>query len=206
MSKTNWITCGRARQDEGTLRQVARLIYQTDTLIYPFWRSNIDDFVDFIVPHMTEDGFIFNYRNIYVARHTGSEQPLGILIALNSTANLDFDYGVLDDEKSKFVIDYYLQKVIQTRQTLPKKTTLITNLCTDPDARGCGIGSHLLYDYIWRMHQNGTNVFQLDCQQENELAVQMYQKMGFIITDDTEYGFDGTDDPQTKLYTMLYGF
>ncbi len=207
MSKiTNWLTCGRARHDEETLRQIAHLIYQTDPLIYPFWNPNEDEFVEHIVPHMTKDGFIFNHHNIYVARRAGSEQPLGILVALNSKTNLDFDYSVFDDEKSKFVINHYLQKVIRARQTLPQKTVLITNLCVDPDFRACGIGSYLLYEYIWRMYQNGTNTFQLDCLQTNELAAQMYQKMGFVITDDTEYGFDGTEDSQVKLYTMLYTF
>ena len=202
----NWLSFGRARSDEETLKRIAHLIHQTDPYIYPFWRSSADDFVNLIVPHMKEDGFIFNHRNIYVARQTGNECPLGILVALNHNTNLDFDYSTFDDESSKFVIEHYLQKVIRARQTLPEKTALIINLCVSPEVRGCGIGSRLFYDYIWRMRPNGTNAFQLDCLQENELAALMYQKMGFTITKNTEHGFDGTKNPKVKIYTMLYTF
>lgn len=205
MSKaTNWLSCGRARNDEEILRQIARLIYRTDPHIYPSWRRNIDDFVDLIVPYMTERGFIFNHQNIFVARQPGDTQPLGILVALNADTDLDFDYSVFDDEASRFVIKHYLQKVIQQRQTLPENTILLINLCVDPDYRTNGIGSQLIYDYIWRMKARGINTFQLNCLQKNELAAQMYQKMGFTITDSDGIGFDGTEDPQVKIYTMAY--
>lgn len=206
MSKSrNWFTCGRASCNAETLRQIAGLIYQTDPYIYPFWRSNIDDFVDLIVPYMEDDRFIFSHRNIYIARESNSKQPLGVLVAL-SDKNLDFDYGVFDDEQSRFVIDNYLQEVIHTRQTLPEHRALLVNLCVDPSMRGYGIGSQLLYEYIWRGKVRGINDFQLDCLQDNGLASQMYQKMGFVIIDSNKYGFDGTDDPQVKLHTMLYTF
>lgn len=206
MSNINWFSCGRARNKKETLAGIASLIHQTDPYIYPFWSPNIDDFVDMIMPHMDKDGFIFNYRNIHVARETGTDQPIGILVALDDNVDLDFNYAVFDDESSKFVINNYLQKVINTRKTMPKNTSLIVNLCVDPEMRRHGVGSQLLFDYIWRMHARGINAFQLDCLQSNKLASHMYRKMGFVITDDTKYGFDGTDDPQIKIYSMLYTF
>ncbi len=205
MYKFKMTSCGRARSNIN-LEEVARLIYQTDRYIYPFWRTKIDDFVELVAPHMDEKGFIFNRRNIYVARETSSNQPLGILVALDSETNLDFNYAVFDDESSKFVINNYLHEVIKTRQTIPKSSILITNFCVAPNMRGYGIGSNLFYEYIWRMRARGINAFQLDCLQDDELTVQMYKKMGFVITDDTKYGFDGTDDSQVKTYTMLYTF
>lgn len=205
MYKFKMTSCGRARSNIN-LEEVARLIYQTDRYIYPFWRTKIDDFVELVAPHMDEKGFIFNRRNIYVARKTSSNQPLGILVALDSETNLDFNYAVFDDESSKFVINNYLMEVIKTRQTIPKSSILIINFCVAPNMRGYGIGSNLFYEYIWRMRARGINAFQLDCLQDDELTVQMYKKMGFVITDDTKYGFDGTDDSQVKTYTMLYTF
>lgn len=205
MYKFKMTSCSRTRSNIN-LDEVARLIYQTDRYIYPFWRTKIDDFVELVAPHMDEEGFIFNRRNIYVARETSSNQPLGILVALDSETNLDFNYAVFDDESSKFVINNYLMEVIKTRQTIPKSSILITNFCVAPNMRGYGIGSNLFYEYIWRMRARGINAFQLDCLQDDELTVQMYKKMGFVITDDTKYGFDGTDDSQVKTYTMLYTF
>lgn len=200
----NWLSYGRAHADSETLARIASLIYQTDRYIYPYWRENVNDFVELITPHMEAEGFIFNYRNIYTVRKTGDSQPLGILVGLSADTNLEFDYGVFDDEASKFVIKHYLQKVMWQRRAMPENSILLVNLCIDPDFRANGAGSYLLYEYIWRMKARGINAFQLDCLQKNETAAQMYQKMGFEIIDRNGIGFDGTEAPQVKLYTMQY--
>lgn len=202
--KNNWLSYGRAHADAETLERVASLIYQTDRYIYPFWRKNVNDFVELITPHMETPGFIFNYHNIYTVRKAGNSQPLGILVGLSTDTDLSFDYSVFGDKASKFVTEHYLQKVMQQRRTLPESTILLTNLCVDPDFRTNGVGSYLLYEYIWRMKTRGINAFQLDCLQKNKTAAQMYQKMGFEIIDQNGLGFDGTETPQVKLYTMQY--
>ena len=61
------IVLRRARGDDN-MEEIARLIYQTDPYIYPYWfNNNEDEAVRVLVPLIQERGFIFYYENFYVA-------------------------------------------------------------------------------------------------------------------------------------------
>ena len=57
----------RARKDDN-MEDIAKLLYDTDPYIYPYWFNNdIEEAANVIAPRMYEDGFIFNYENCYIA-------------------------------------------------------------------------------------------------------------------------------------------
>lgn len=191
------------------LSQVAKLIYLTDPYIYPYWSPDQDKFIEFITPWMSAKNFIFHYHNIYAATHNG--RIVGILIGFNNDSDFNFNYesmlDTIDDEdlrqRSKTIIDYFHDVVIQPCQELPPNGILVNNLCVDPRYRNYGIGLDLLNHFIWHMHRQNYSLLTLDCLIDNQTARQMYAKAGF--TEATHgVGFDGTYNPKIEIVNMVY--
>ncbi len=190
---------------DDNLAQVARLIYQTDPYIYPFWRSEEQDFVQLIKPWLCAEGFLYHYKNFYVISERNDRYPLGIIGGLDANERPAFNYNVFDDERSEFVISHYIRDVMAERESIPKDSMLVTNLCVDFAVRGRGIGHNLFERYIDIMKKRGYNSFRLDCLEDNTPARQMYNKLGFTKIGGG-YGFDGTDSPQNKILHLLLEF
>ena len=68
--------------------EIARLLYETDPYIYPYWFNNNEgDFVDFMSSEVLKDGFIFNYNNLYVAYDKDKEKIVGVICAAERKQN-----------------------------------------------------------------------------------------------------------------------
>lgn len=190
---------------DDNMRQIARLIYQTDSHIYPFWRSEEQEFVQLIEPWLCAEGFLYCYKNFYIISERRDRYPLGIIGGLDAEEKPFFDYSVFDDEHSEFVISHYIRSVMAERKAIPKDSLLLTNLCVDPAVRGRGIGYDLLERYIEAMKKRGYNSFRLDCLENNIPARQMYNKLGFQEIGGGP-GFDGTTTPQVRILHLLLEF
>lgn len=195
------LTFNRAGSGDDHLRMVAKLIYGVDEHIYPAWRPTAEEFADFIVPWMNVKGFIFHRHNICVARKYGHNNPLGILISLDTKTSVNFDYSVFKDEQSQFVFKNYLSKVVAERQSIPDDTAIIIGLCVDPLSRNKAIASELLSNYIERMRNNGVTTIRLDCLVGNAKALRLYKSMGFEIIG-KGFGFNQPSEPPVEIYTL----
>ena len=108
------IVLRRATIDDN-FSEIARLIYETDPYIYPFWfNNNIDEAIKVLVPRMKEAGFIFYYENFYVAYSKELNKIVGICGAIDKTTNLDYDYTSLINvnDNYKFTVNNYLKVLI----------------------------------------------------------------------------------------------
>ena len=121
------ITLRRANADDN-MEEIARLVYQTDPYIYPFWFDNdIEEATKVLAPLLREPGFLYHYKNCYVAHDTATNKIIGFVCAIDPTSNLDYDYSKLEsvNDHYKFTIENYVKPVIN--ETLEKKYMYIVN-------------------------------------------------------------------------------
>lgn len=187
------LTLRRAKETDD-FRAIAKLIYQTDPYIYPYWfEGDLSACEDFLSQKISEDGFIFNYNNIYVAYDEQNHQILGLVVALDKNINLDYDYEPLkqiNDRYRKTITEYVEGVIDEVRAT---DSLYILN-CTVLDGyRGRRIGTRLLGHFISQMEAAGFEEYSLDCLLHNLRAKNLYHSMGFKEMKEIT-GFNGVDD------------
>jgi len=186
----------RAKKDDNMV-EIARLIYDTDPYIYPFWFNKDENkCVDFLKEEILKDGFIFNYNNLYVAYDSTLNKIVGVICAIDKSVNLKYDYetlGKINDCYRK-TINGYIQPILDEVEAFDSETIYIPNVCIDKGLRGKKIGTKLLGYFISQMEDVGFNKFALDCLLHNLPAKNLYHSLGFremkLIN-----GFTGGDDP-----------
>lgn len=187
------LTLRRAKETDD-FRAIAKLIYQTDPYIYPFWfEDDIAACEDFLSQKIGEDGFIFNYNNIYVAHDEKTNQILGVIVALDKDVNLDYNYDELKQINDRYAkaIAEYIEGVIE--EVRASDSLYIMN-CTVLDGfRGRRIGTRLLGHFISQMEAAGFEEYSLDCLLHNLRAKNLYHSMGFKEMKEVT-GFNGVDD------------
>lgn len=189
--------------------EMARLLYETDPYIYPYWQPSVKEFANFLAPWMNADGFIFNFRNFYIAHECNNRFPLAIMVALSNRSNCDFDYAAftkhVNDPRTDFVIEHYLQDIVTSSRDLPDGIAYGVALSVSHSIRGRGIGSGLFEYAIDALKRRGINTFYFDCPKDNIRARIMYEKHGFENVSEG-IGFDGTLNSQVKTITYSAGF
>ena len=92
-------------------KELARLIYQTDEYIYPYWfNNNIEECEEFFKNKFDEEGFIFNYDNMYIAYNKKRKKILGLIIALDKSVNLNYDYSKIESINERYKIVHSIDK------------------------------------------------------------------------------------------------
>ena len=188
----------RARKDDN-MEDIAKLIYETDPYIYPFWFNNdINEALEYLVPKIQEPGYIYNYENCYVAYANDINKIVGVVCAIDPTTNLDYNYE--DDEsineRYKFTINNYVKEII--KEVEEKKYMYLVNVCIDEEYRSNRIGSRLLRYFIEQMHQAGFDEIGFDCLMHNLRAKNLYHSLGFKEVSEG-IGFDGTDHSTVEI-------
>lgn len=192
------IVLRRARGDDN-LEEIARLIYQTDPYIYPFWFENdTEEAVKVLVPLMREPGFIFNYENYYVAYDKELRKIVGIIGAIDPTTSLNYDYDRLKsvNERYCFTIEHYFAELIKEVQE--KQYMYLVNVCVDENYRSRQIGSRLLKYFVAQMHEAGFDEIGFDCLMHNLRAKNLYHSLGFKEVAEG-IGFDGTEHSTVEI-------
>ena len=144
---------------------------------------------------MLEDGFIFNYNNLYVAYDDTIDKIVGVVCAIDKSVNLKYDYESLKKINPfyKKTIEEYIQPILDEVSEFDNKTMYIPNVCIDKTLRGKRIGTRLLGYFIGQMEAAGFNRFALDCLLHNLPAKNLYHSLGFremkLIN-----GFTGRDE------------
>lgn len=188
----------RARIDDN-LEAIARLIYQTDPYIYPYWFDNdVNKAIESLVPLIKEPGFLFYYENFYIAYAKDLKRIVGIVGAIDPTTNLEYDYTNLKavNERYRFTIENYFEEIIS--EVREKQYMYLTNVCIDESYRGHRIGSRLLHYFIEQMHEAGFDEIGFDCLMHNLRAKNLYHSLGFKEVAEG-IGFDGTDHSTVEI-------
>ncbi len=191
------IVCRRARKTDN-MAEIATLIYQTDPYIYPYWFENdVNKAIDFLSDKILMPGFIFNYENIYVAEDRKDNRIIGLVVALDPTVDLNFDYTpyMQINKNHKETIEKYIFECIHDINS--NDAMYIMNCAVLEDCRGRRIGTKLLGHFISNMEKAGFENYRLDCLLHNLRAKNLYHSLGFKEMEEVKgfagY-FDGTVD------------
>jgi len=179
--ENNLIYFRRAKNDDN-MEEIAKLIYDTDPYIYPYWFENDEKkCITFLKDKMREDGFIFNYNNLYIAWDSTINKIVGVICAIDKSVNLTYDYEKLRKINNNYdkVINKYIKPILKEVEEFDNETIYLSNLCIDNTLRGKKIGTKLLGYFISQMEKNGFNRFALDCLLHNLPAKNLYHSLGF---------------------------
>ena len=203
--KEDQILFRRATSDDNLLA-MARLLYESDDFVYPYWKEDESGFAKFLEPWMNVDGFIFNFHNFYIAHQRSYRYPLAIMVTIDNRMHYDFDYDIIRriDNENAFIVDHYLQNIADDCEILPDDVARMVALCVNPTLRGRGIGSGLFEYGIANLKRRGIKNLYFDCPADNHVARCMYEKHGFEVVDHS-LGFDGTENSQRKIVTYFAG-
>lgn len=182
--------------------QIAKLIYDTNPYIYPFWFHNdLEEAINFLKDNIKEDKFIYNYNNIYIAYDEEKKQIIGILCALDKSIDLNFDYSKMEqiNKNYAYTINHYIKEII--KEVEANDYIYISNICIDGNNRGKKIGTSLASYFIGQMEDYGYEEFTLDCLVHDLRAKNLFHKLKFNEMGE-KIGFDGTDNSKVEMVTM----
>ena len=184
----------RARRDDN-MEDIAKLIYQTDPYIYPFWfKGGVEEAMRILPKYIVQPGFIHYYENMYVAYNKTNGHIVGLVCAIDYTMDLDFDYSELESlsPESKFIVNKYIKLLIN--DTMEHKSMYVVNCCVDKEFRSKRIGTVMLGNFIKLMEGAGYDTIEFDCLLHNVRAKNLYHSLGFKEMF-TGIGFNGTENP-----------
>lgn len=185
----------RYAQTSDNAAGIAKLIYLTDTYIYPYLCDNFDDaiWVDFVGRALKHENHVHFAKNMLLA--TCHDSIVGLLCAYPLPSNKVFLLPVDDAVKARYVRvweGYYKHANVHS------ESLYISNLCVDPTFRGRGIGAALLSSFL---KDHPFETITLDVLADNSPAVALYKKAGFAISS-AYNGFSGKSDGVVKCLSM----
>lgn len=186
----------RRAKKEDNMEEIAKLLYQTDPYIYPYWFDNDENkCIEFLKNEILKDGFIFNYNNLYVAFDKTINKIVGVICAIDKSIDLNYNYDNLKkiNDKYSITINKYIMPILEEVGEFDNSTIYIPNVCIDKTLRGKKIGTKLLGYFISKMEENGFDRFELDCLLHNLPAKNLYHSLGFREMKLMD-GFTGSDD------------
>ena len=164
---------------------IIRLIYETDEYIYSSMCGNDYSYFEKIMLHHLNSKSIFSYKNITVARM--ETNVAGIVLSFTSSQSLpsmpennEFD---IRNCYSLTMKDYFQELLSE----IPPDSLYINNICVEKKYQGLGIAYALIQHVIKNTDKNR---ILLDCLADNKLAIALYRKCGFNVTDCFQ-GFSG---------------
>ena len=184
----------RANKDDN-MEELAKLVYNTDPYIYPFWFDNNEEkAIEVLKKLIREKGFIYNYENMYIAYDKTTGHIVGLVNAIDYTTDLDYDYTNLINTNTnyKFVVENYIYELIKLVKD--EHTMYVVNCCVNKELRGKRIGTVLLGNFIKNMENAGFEKIEFDCLLHNVRAKNLYHSLGFKEMY-TGIGFNGTENP-----------
>jgi len=177
------------------LPQIALLIYNTDSYIYPYMFSGLNSWKDILIDMIKTKGSLFYYENILIAIENNI--IAGLIISINEHTYLTKDYLKWQsiNKNLDFTIKNYILPTIKHKLN---STVYISNVCVNSDFRGQGISKKLLKYLI---NNSKDNSFELDVLTDNIVAINLYKSYGFTITGEMK-GFNAPYKRKPKVYNM----
>ncbi|MBQ9854340.1 MAG: GNAT family N-acetyltransferase [Bacilli bacterium] len=173
--------------------------------MYPFlFENDIKKCVEFLKKEILQDGFIFNYNNLYVAHDQTINKIVGVICAIDKSSNLIYDYESLGKINKYYqrTVEEYFKPIIEEVSGFDEKTMYVSNVCIDKNLRGKKIGTKLLGYFISQMEKVGFNRFELDCLLHNLPAKNLYHSLGFREMKLID-GFNGNENKTIEVVNFL---
>lgn len=176
------------------LRDIAKLIYDTDPYIYPAMFSSREEAEQIIPRMMAENDVMFRPENIFAAVKNG--RVLGIILYVRGPMRWKPDVFLRCGGSSPYTEKLY-RNYFSMYESIPSDVISLINVCVAQDARGAGIGGILLKSFL-----NGqSGPMELYVLADNQPAIRLYAAHGFRIRE-TLRAFT-VDDADITCYRMM---
>lgn len=156
-------------------KDIAALIYRTDPYIYPTLFGSITN-AKKKLPAMMSRNCVFNASNIRVAVLDG--KIVGAAVVLNHKPEINIDVSLVYGDSGKHVCEHYFAGI--DKCFIEGEDTYVLCLCVDPTARGKKVGEILLKNIIKTCNTQSQKLHVLA---DNRVAIKLYEKHGFVISD-----------------------
>ena len=188
--KTNDYVCRKALPKD-SVSAIARYVHLTDPYIYPTITKDPDDLAwrELIRSALAQEDTLFSLSNFSVVLHNGSIVGIACIIPCGKRLTLKDKIAIPESLREGFakVDEGYFSPLIEESAAFEGYN--ITNVCIDEAHRRKGVASLLLQHCI---EEYGSAALHLDVIADNDAAVCLYKKYGFVIAH-TYSGFSGGD-------------
>lgn len=173
------------------LRDIAGLIYDTDSYIYPAMFSSKDEAVSIIPAMFKSNDDMFNVNNLFSASQ--DERVVGIILWHRGPMKWNNALYKSNGGNSPYIYDLMANYFSEYSMT-PENTVSIINVCTS--VHGKGIGGMMLNAFFKDIY----GPYELFVLADNMVALKLYQKNGFVIAEEGQgYSIDKRILPCYKM-------
>lgn len=187
-------------------QDIAGLIYDSDPYIYPYWfDKDRCAGIRTLAKLFTTPGNLYACANISVLVENRSQKPIGVVVAANRHSKLNYDMNdfMINDRAGRAILQSVMANVELARMAQSNELE-ITNVCIAERYRGQGIGKWMLRNFLARMGDLGYHRFMLTCLKKNITARELYGRLGFQVTSETEAFANPKIQPPPKALRMEY--
>ena len=178
-------------------KTLAKLIYETDRYIYPFWFKDKSEGIEKIAELVKNKDSIFYYKNCVVAEIDG--EIVGLIMFYEFNGNYSYDYAdfISYSFESAHIINNY---VLDLQNKIKNNTFYVFAVRVDDRFLRKGIACKM-FDFAFGSIKKDS-VVEIDVLKDNIPALNLYKKVGFKI--DKEYkGYAGYRKRRPLCYSML---
>lgn len=186
----------RYANEKDNFKTLAKLMYETDRYIYPYWFETKEEGIEEISKLLTKEHTSFFYKKCIVAEVDG--EIVGMLLYFDDTSPLDFAYA--DIISKNFNYSYTLKNyVIPLEKSIKENQSYVAGVRVSDTHSRRGIAQSLFKFYFDSLKKD--TIVKIDVLVENEPAFNLYKKLGFEIV--TKYqGFNGYRKKRVECYSM----
>ena len=187
-------------------QDIAGLIYDSDPYIYPYWFDKDRNVgIRTLARLFTIPGNLYSCANISVLVENCNQKPIGVIVVANRCSKLDYnlDNFMINDRAGRAILQSVIADVELARMAQSNELE-ITNVCIAERYRGQGIGKWMLRNFLARMGDLGYHRFMLTCLKKNITARELYGRLGFQVTSETEAFANPKIQPPPKALRMEY--
>jgi len=180
-----------ANASDEQLKDVSGLIYDTDPYIYPALFRSREEALE-IIPKMFKAGdCMFSVENVFVAEC--QKRIVGIILWHKGPLNWNKTQYYLCGGYSPY-LDDVSSRYFFTYSTVPDDTISIINVSSS--IKGIGIGTNMFRSFLNKY----PGKHELYVLADNEHAISLYQRFGFIIESETNgYSIDNQNLPCYRM-------
>ena len=186
----------RYAKETDDFKQIAKLVYETDRYIYPYWFASKEEGICVLEDILKRPNSSYYYKNCIVAVVDG--KIVGVLLYFTDKSPIDYDYSDLTCKNFNYnhTITNY---VVEVEKEIQKNSAYVVGIRVDENYTRRHIAENM-FEYFFKQLQKGSKVL-LDVLVENAPAFALYKKIGFEIT--SEYkGYNGYRMKKPLCYSM----
>ena len=186
----------REARESDNAKDIAKLIYETDIYIYPYWFKDKDDGIEHISQLVKNRDCIFYHKNYIVAEIDG--KIIGLLMYVKNDGS--YTYGYEDFKSLSFQSNHVINNfVLEIQNAIVFNTYTIFAVRVADNYTRRGI-AYNMFQYMFNKIPKNSNI-DIEVLKDNIPAINLYKKAGFKITKEYK-GYNGYRKKKPLCYCM----